>query len=481
MTLDDVPWIGAEAKPPANSLCMAYPQGFMTTGDVALALHRSRVRVDDCAVPLAVFAGDTIQICAASLLPGGYPSFCSLSRALCIYERDDLFILGEWLTALAWFARETVTRAKTAGFSSAGLARTTDPTLDVESLFFKPVRASGPPSPQGNTSTHRADVAQILDVYQCLYDKLPTHLRGSIEFPLGTIQIGADDGAAKDVMAAVIVRIQQTIPRENLLDCDTARLTPLLVYHYLGAPWSSTPPPPKTPAADLYVHAVGELMTACTDAGVVFLDLRPDNIMWMGTDSKVSVRLIDFEHVVLASTVVRAEDIDTYRADRQRRYCSSEFIFDTDDRPSLSINKHWVTAITDFLDRNDPDEDFDSCMAARAPGGGGSSSSSSSHHIDGSGRFERDRNRVTEAVHAFAEYMEQCRAAEAKQQHDVGNNPVASIDSGGGGNKSNINSGDGSSDKPDDSPVHKRKAPSEASFGEDGPSDKKPVPRDDDE
>jgi hypothetical protein len=37
--------------------------------------------------------------------------------------------------------------------------------------------------------------------------------------------------------------------------------------------------------------------------------------MWMGTDSKVSVRLIDFEHVVLASIVVRAEAIDAYRAD----------------------------------------------------------------------------------------------------------------------------------------------------------------------
>jgi hypothetical protein len=354
----EVPWLVTEAKKPSDSLLKALPQGCMLGGDIALAHFRAGVSLQDCAVPIVLSAGDCIQIFGAFLLPDAFPVFCTLSPALCLFERNDLTRLGVWIEELAKFGEQSIALVKAPTFDPRQLGQPQDVAISLTQLFFKPVRAADAGNGEvPNESTHRAAVTRILDVYQHIWDTLPEGpARNSIQFPLGTMQLPRHRSPAEELIPKVSAVIKRFLSHKPY---DTQPLTPLLVFPLLPDTWSSTPPDPGTPIAAAYVACVRTAVDALTAQNVVLLDLRPDNIMWNGATGRVQVLLVDFEDVVLAGTVFSEATIDRWALDA--RYRSRDFGFD-DGAPKMSINSHWVTAIENFTKRANAEQSFTEFM-----------------------------------------------------------------------------------------------------------------------
>ena len=277
-----------------------------------------------------------------------------------------------WLAALSAFGNAAKARFEAAGLSRAGLVNPGDLELR-DDLFFKPVRGEG-----SETSTHRASLARILDVYDHLKRSAAA---GIILFPLGTVQLPRIEAGAASELGRDLRKCIREDLGDNFRSGDDAALTPLLVYERLFPPWSSIPPAPNTAKAATYTRCVADAVAACSDAGVVLLDLRPANIMWNGTTEQV--KLIDFEDAVRVGTVISPTAINQYKTDRDARYVRADEAY-AGGRPSLAINDHFVASITAFMLRDDPDQTFQHFMFQRHVGqqpwanGAGSGGSSSS-------------------------------------------------------------------------------------------------------
>ena len=195
----------------------------------------------------------------------------------------------------------------------------------------------------------------MLHVYKKLWDYEPA--RQFVLFPIGITQLPSKEKSKeKEQFEALVDRIQDTIPHTSA--ADLAPFTPLLVYNFLHG-WTS-----GTPRQDLfesYQNALTQAVLVCTQAGVVFTDLRPANIMWKeNADSTVSIKLIDFEHVYTAGYAIDIDLVKAHSEDKFHRYDVSTY----DNKKkhyfaSVKTNYFAVNQITaylhEFADHDDDD------------------------------------------------------------------------------------------------------------------------------
>ena len=338
---DRVPLMCSEAKRPVDSTLKALPQGCTIGADCVIALRKLGMSVENCAIPILVTAGNSLQFYAAFLLPDSYPTFCTLSGNLNIFDADDFVKIFAWVKCLADFLDETVHLVTTAVPRPVKLAQ-----LELERHFFKPVRAD---RTHGSRETeHQATLARILNVYKQLYDHDPCASK-YVLFPKGVVQLNFHAEAAK-FSRDLEARIKQTMkPRSG----DTDNLTPLLVYDMLSDPWTNKKPPPSL--ADEYTNAVNTAIEFCTAAKLVLLDARPANVMWRpvekGSQTKVAVQLIDFEDVVPENFPIDGKIVKEYEKDV--RY--NHKLFTKLDKVAgwyvapLSINNYWKHVIAGYV------------------------------------------------------------------------------------------------------------------------------------
>ena len=142
--------VASETKRAQYSTLFCLPQALAGGADVARLL-RSRGLVDP-GVPVVLLAGDVVQFAGVFLIADDFPVFCLLSRPFNLFCQEDLLHLSAWVDAVVAHAAET---SAAAAALEASLVPTSEPVLNVDEHFFKPVRGSTP-DPALRATEHRA-------------------------------------------------------------------------------------------------------------------------------------------------------------------------------------------------------------------------------------------------------------------------------------------------------------------------------------
>lgn len=155
----------------------------------------------------------------------------------------------------------------------------------------------------------------MLHVYKKLWEHEPA--RQFILFPIGITQLPSNKKRKeKNQFTKLIDKIKATIP--HLKSGDLKPFTPLVVYEFLHD-WTSRTPPKELFSS--YKNALTQAITVCTEAGIVFMDLRPANVMWKANkDKTVSIKLIDFEHVYIVGYAIDNDLVKAHTTDKYHRY-----------------------------------------------------------------------------------------------------------------------------------------------------------------
>jgi hypothetical protein len=164
--------------------------------------------------------------------------------------------------AVAAHAAET---SAAAAALEASPVPTSEPVLNVDEHFFKPVRGSTP-DPALRATEHRATLSTMMRVYKLLHDAADA--RPHVLFPLGVAQMTTAGNAVSLAFNAGLVSAMQPDFQQW-----AHPLTPVLVYERLGEEWTNNHPGQQRAAA--YCLAVATAVEAVTTAGVAMLDLRP--------------------------------------------------------------------------------------------------------------------------------------------------------------------------------------------------------------
>ena len=305
------PLIPSEAKRPMHSPLLCLFQGGALGSDIIINMRAAGLPLEDCAVPIVLSAGQSIQIGGVYLLPNHYPVFCTLSRVLSVSSYDDIKELSWWAFHMAKLAKATVAKIPKS-IMSKSKGKDLVPELALRLLFLKPVRAQFG-SHKSYVSFHRGRVNAMLRIYRLLYGK---GFAKYIQFPLGLLQIPRQGHGLHKLITDRIAHTMK--PRTN----DLKPFTPLMVYKFLDPKEGLTTDNPPQELFKPYMSHLHEAITGCTEVGVVFLDLRPANIMWKpvasGTD--VDMRLIDFEDVYVQGWTIRETLVESHKDPDDRRY-----------------------------------------------------------------------------------------------------------------------------------------------------------------
>ena len=198
------------------------------------------------------------------------------------------------------------------------------------------------------TSAHQSSLNTMLHVYKKLWDYEPA--REFILFPIGITQLPSNEKRKeKEQYKLLKERIEDTI--KNSRAADLAPFTPLLVYKFLhsGNGWTSGTPPKNLHKS--YVKTLTQAIIACTQAGIVFMDLRPANVMWKANDDMtVTIKLIDFEHVYTVGYAIDSALVTAHANDKFHRY--NVATYDKKNKhyfASAKTNLFAVSQITDYL------------------------------------------------------------------------------------------------------------------------------------
>ena len=381
------PTTASEAKSAKYAAMLCVPQAFAIGADSAILLFARGGTLDDCAVPVVLCCGNTVQIAGVYLIPVNKPVCGMLSPPMDLMVYDDFLKFVAWTEMLSTFSRETVERVGSKKKTRSVKKRNHAVELDLNGLFFKPVRVnpasasskadtasvfsassvsasvsasvsetiSGkkqktPPMP----SAHMSSLNRMLHVYKKLWEYEPA--RKFILFPKGTTQLPSNKKSKeKQQFAKLIAKIIATIPHKR--PGDLAPFTPLLVYPFLHD-WTSGAP--RKELFSSYMKVLTQAIIECTRAGIVFMDLRPANVMWKeNTDKTVSIKLIDFEHVYTAGYAIDNDLVKAHAADESHRYNVARYKNKKNHYfASVKTNSFAVFQIGSFLREifNDDDE-----------------------------------------------------------------------------------------------------------------------------
>ena len=315
----------SEAKTPAASLLAALLQGCALGGDAAICQRIQGLNCSSCAVPIVLCASEFIQIAGAYLVEESVPVFCMLSRPLNRLLDKDLHELVVWQNCLADFIVQTVKLCKDAK-RNTGTKRA--PALNLTRYFLKPIRYEhmdifGEPNlnPENAqkaekfTTNHRCVVNRMLQVYEKL--RKNTRVASYISMPVGMLQLPSNENSKN--YKQMVARIEKCFENHSLRDGDTKPLTPLMVYEFLEG-WKNMSDSIQELGTDenlgsLIIKKIREVINLCNLEGVVFLDLRPANIMWREVDGVVEIKLIDFEDVYLEGHPIDRSWVEEHRND----------------------------------------------------------------------------------------------------------------------------------------------------------------------
>jgi len=340
---NDIPLMCSEAKRVEDSTLKALPQGCAMGADCVITQRRFGISVENCTVPILVTAGNSLQFYGAFLLPDAYPTFCTLSENLSIFDADDFVKIFSWVKCLAEFLAATVEFGSNRPSADDSIAL---PQLALNCHFFKPVRVSY--TGTARETQHQAALARILNVYKKLHDLRTENASHYVQFPKGVVQLNFHV-EAKEFSNRLKQRVEDTmVTRPG----DTDNLTPLLVFDFLAPPWTNKKPPRQW--ADNYISAVNAAIDLCSSAKLVLLDARPANVMWRTvghSQAEVEVKLIDFEDVVPENFPIDGKIVKEYEKDV--RY--NHKLFTKLDKVAgwyvapLSINDYWKRVIAGYV------------------------------------------------------------------------------------------------------------------------------------
>lgn len=317
----------SEAKRFMHSLALCLPQACALAGDSVIRLRNLGVKLDHCVAMGILCAGNHVQIIGACLLPDAFPNFYILSRPLDRLLEDDLFRLTCWLEVMAEFAEDMAKHLESKSkfessdketFASAVLGDCwIKPVSPPRSLphHKPPPKKADPKLPTKDgyiwsqaylMSGHQKCLTRIMRVYSILKQ---TEAEELVLFPLGVAQLPEKQHRLYEELSDRIM--SQGTKCEGF---DIRPHTPLLVYPLLRSPWSNKIPTLEAHKSK-YMQLLTQAVNACSEAGVVVMDLRPSNIMWR--DSPFQLNLIDFEDVypqghVIDNVLIMAQMTDPY-------------------------------------------------------------------------------------------------------------------------------------------------------------------------
>ena len=322
----------SEGKRPMCSNMLCYPQGHGIGADAVLRMFELGMDCASCTIPVVFCVGESLQIGGVYLIDESMPVFCVLSQPLNRLVDKDLMRLETWATLLAKFVDAKNTEFKGTSTISQRCLGETGHGIKTTGYFPKPVRGKHLPpniflpnktrmalcktnaeAAQKATSTHRWALKNIL----CVYEKirgLPSDVKDGILMPKGIIQIPPEKYT--NPVRAIRKWIQKHF--RNLVSTpevspELQSLTPILIYPLLkkgdkdGEGWYNLQESVAyldAESACKVFHKLKTLIQALSANGIVFLDLRPANIMV--EIQSLKIKLIDFEDVCLEGSLISA-------------------------------------------------------------------------------------------------------------------------------------------------------------------------------
>lgn len=325
--------IGSEAKGVEHSHLESLPQVLQLCGDSALFLRRRGLAIDECVVPGIVVVGETFQIVGVYLMPAHFPVLVNVSPPISLTET---LMLAVWAEALAMFACETLSLVTRCG--------TVDDFIQINELqlsassFFKPIRldaklteecssiSSQDSSTNPNSvSKQRVVLNHIMRIYQKLYQTSPEKATAVIQFPLGIITVPSSTNAHASSIRHAIERCTKRHFKNMSYRFQSLTYTPCLVLQNLSYDDSDDLPGrcyrwknerPRQEYVGPYLAQFARLIDLLNAAGVVHMDLRPQNVMWKAlANGSVQIQAIDFEEALFVGELVPADTVKMHKKD----------------------------------------------------------------------------------------------------------------------------------------------------------------------
>jgi hypothetical protein len=325
--------LASVAKGVESSNIAAGLQCFQICADAAIELYRKGLKPEDCVVPGVIFCGEVCQIVGVYLVGSTFPVMVNISSLISI---TNVEVLSRWVGVLKEAISDTVT-----------LLQQSQPRADSLQVrckldagyFYKPIQK------------RFFDQRIILSKMMMIYDKL-YHTEGSVEviqFPLGLISVPVEIHThAAEIRRAVLHCITKFFTKANE-DYDN---DPCLIFSFLEG-WCNTRP--DDDHCEAYIKQLHKVVNILNLAGVVHMDLRPENIMWKPMnnhdgDKNVQLQVIDFEDALMVGSGVHEELAEEYSKDV--RYPIRRGIDCKAIRVKVEFNNFFMDAIEAWLNRS---------------------------------------------------------------------------------------------------------------------------------
>ena len=348
---------GMQAKRGSIAISVAKPQGFGLAADLIWNLHCFNCKIEYCVAPILLGNGEIVQFGAAYMMSKNVVVFCLLSRKLNRLKRDDIVEIRWWVHHLARFlvnifekACETWQVPDSSRLAELELG----PCLDAPNLFFKHIRKDKDEILNTNfmISSHRATLTRILQVYQALYN---CSAKKYVLFLCGTTQSHVPQRGRRDNIHTTLIH-KIMVGRDNMrLDCSNKNSSsPLLVYPYLRHPWTKNIPESKHEKS--FIRELRAAVQACSQADVVFLNLKMSNVMWrLNEHEQVEINLIDFEDVYFKGDLIPAVVVKDHQKDVRRNvklYCELREDVHFADTKTNTFSVNIIEAFVNFENRD---------------------------------------------------------------------------------------------------------------------------------
>jgi hypothetical protein len=352
----------SEAKGVTKGCFECLPQGCQIAGDAAILLARAGLAVEECVVPGVLVFGDSLQFFAAYLVPPKYPTFCLLSQPISMTSRQGQMVAAAWLCTLRSLCEDTrkllATAPEVRKSLEDGLACPHPPMDDpdaqlphlwVENTFLKPVRLrlwSEQKSDDPELAPFRLAMSRVLEIFACLHNHQACHR--FINFPIGWLQMPTKK-EQKHLREALEGRLEQDGFG------DTADFQPYLVFARLQ--WHPEPPRRPSVHVQMYKDGLKEALSGFAAAGVVMMDLRPKNVMWVcscdpedpTSQHGFQLKVVDWEDARMEGELILGAWLDAYKEDR--RYPLYYIDNGTTEIPARAWMDQWcMRYINEFLD-----------------------------------------------------------------------------------------------------------------------------------